>query len=226
MITVFGRATSSNVQIVMWAIAELDLPHERLDYGHVHGGVDTPEFLALNPNGLVPVIVDRTGGAEVTLWESAAILRYLTDRYAAPPFRPDDPARRARLDMWAEWMKSTFVPAFNLAIFWPLIRTPAADRDAAALAASVAALKPLAERLDARLAGGPEAGANGGPWMDGAAFTFADVMVGHPLFRYYTVPIERAETPALDAYYERLQARAAFRAHSMVSYDSLRAPGA
>ncbi|MEM8752672.1 MAG: glutathione S-transferase family protein [Pseudomonadota bacterium] len=218
MITVYGRATSSNVQIVMWAIAELGLAHKRLDYGHVHGGVDTDEYRALNPNGLVPTIRDRRGGDDVVLWESAAILRYLADRYGEPPFRPADPARRARLDMWAEWTKSTFVPAFNLSIFWPLIRTPKADRDDAALAAAVEALKPIARRLDERL--------GEGPWLDGAAFTFADVMAGHTLFRYFTVPIERAETPALDAYYARLRDRPTYREHVMVSYEPLRAEGA
>lgn len=218
MITVYGRATSSNVQIVMWAIAELGLPHERLDYGHVHGGVDEPEYRALNPNGLVPTIRDRTGGGDVVLWESAAILRYLVDRYGAPPFQPEDKAHRARLDMWAEWMKSTFIPAFNLGVFWPLIRTAAADRDGAALDRAIEAVKPLALRLDERI--------GEGPWMDGDDFTFADVMVGHALFRYFTVPMARAETPALSAYYDRLQGRPAYAEHVMISYDVLRAEGA
>lgn len=218
MITVYGRATSSNVQIVMWAIAELGLPHERLDYGHLHGGVDDPEYRALNPNGLVPTIRDRTGGDDVVLWESAAILRYLAHRYGAPPFAPDDPARRARLDMWAEWIKSSFVPAFNIGVFWPLIRTAAADRDDAALERAVEAVKPLARMLDERI--------GEGPWLDGGDFTFADIMVGHALYRYFTVPMARAETPLLSAYYDRLQRRPAFAEHVMVSYDSLRAGAA
>lgn len=43
MIKVWGRKTSSNVQAVMWSIAELGLAYERYDFGHRHGGVDTPE---------------------------------------------------------------------------------------------------------------------------------------------------------------------------------------
>ena len=60
MITIWGRTTSSNVQTVMWAIAELGLEHERIDAGGPFGGLDTPEFAAMNPNRLVPVL--RDGG--------------------------------------------------------------------------------------------------------------------------------------------------------------------
>lgn len=96
MITVYGRATSSNVQLVMWGLAELGLACERLDYGHVHGGLDTPAFRALSPHGLVPVIRD----GDLVIWESAAILRYLAGRYGSAPFWPAEPAARARIDMW------------------------------------------------------------------------------------------------------------------------------
>ena len=72
MITIWGRTTSSNVQTVMWAIAELGLEHERIDAGGPFGGLDTPEFAAMNPNRLVPVL--RDGGEY--LWESASIVRY------------------------------------------------------------------------------------------------------------------------------------------------------
>ena len=58
MLKVWGRNTSSNVQKVMWAIGELGLAHEHVDAGGRFGELDAPEFLALNPNGLVPVIVE------------------------------------------------------------------------------------------------------------------------------------------------------------------------
>ena len=76
MLTVYGRADSSNVQAVMWCIAELGLPHERYNIGHRFGGTNTPEFIAMNPSGMVPVLVDGEGFA---LWESSAILRYLAN---------------------------------------------------------------------------------------------------------------------------------------------------
>ena len=108
MLTVHGRATSLNVQAVMWLPAELDLPVERLDLGFPFGGTDTPEYRAMNPNGLVPTLVDE----HVTLFESAAILRYLAARHARFPFWPEDPVARAPVDMWAEWGKTTLQPSF------------------------------------------------------------------------------------------------------------------
>ncbi len=130
MIKVWGRRTSSNVQAVMWAIGELGLAHERYDFGHRYGGVDTPEFLAMNPNGMVPVV--RDGDGEF-LWESAAILRYLANRYGRAPFWPDDLATRTHIDKWAEWSKINFALNFSGPIFWHVVRTPAERRDPAAL---------------------------------------------------------------------------------------------
>ena len=95
MITVWGRATSGNVQMVMWAIAELGLDHKRLDVGGKFGGNDTPEYRAMNPNGLVPVIQDGDGPF---LWESAAIVRYLGATYGDEQFWPSSPATRATVD--------------------------------------------------------------------------------------------------------------------------------
>lgn len=206
MIEVWGRATSSNVQAVMWAVGELGLDFERHDLGHAYGGLDAPEYRAMNPNGLIPTMRD----GDLVLWESAAIVRYLAGRYGGGTFWPADPARRAPLDMWAEWIKTTFGPAFNGRVFWPLIRGgPSADLDEA-----VALVKALAGRLNARI--------GDGPWLDGEAFTFADVMAGHLLYRYYTLDFDRAETPALDAYHARLQARPAFAEHVEVSFEPLR----
>src|SRR6056297_3382256 len=126
MLTIYGRATSSNVQAVMWGAAELGLSPERLDYGHVHGGTDTPEFRAMSPHGLVPVLKD----GDIVVWESCAILRYLAAAYGdGGAFWPADPAARAPVDMWAEWGKVSFASAFVVPIFWARVRTAAARRD-------------------------------------------------------------------------------------------------
>ncbi len=208
MITVLGRATSVNVQFVMWAVAELGLEHERLDYGGEYGGNDTPEFLAMNPNGLVPVLRD----GELALFESAAILRYLGRAYGSDTFWPRDPARLSALDQWAEWGKVTFAVGMS-PLFWGLVRTPPSRRDPEAIRRAAAKIAPLARILDARI--------GEGPWIAGDHFTFADVAVGHYLYRYYTLPFERTATPQLDAYYARLQDRPAYREHAMVSWEGL-----
>ena len=211
MITVYGRATSSNVQAVMWGIAELGLPHERLDYGHVHGGTGTAEFRAMNPNGLVPVIRD---GA-LTMFESAAILRYLAARYGGAPFWPEDLAARAPVDTWAEWGKTTLARDFAVPIFWATVRTPPAKRDPSALARAIAAHDRSLAILEGQL--GPNS------WVMGADFTLADIVIGHTLYRYFTLDIDRPDRPAIAAYYTRLTERPSFAEHVMVSYEPLRA---
>jgi glutathione S-transferase len=210
MITVWGRATSSNVQVVMWAINELGLEHERIDWGGKFGGNDDPEYREMNPNGLVPTIRD----GDLVLWESPAILRYLGARYGDGNFWPSDPGRRARLDMWAEWVKTTLAQPLVYNVFWQLIRTPAAQRNHAALAEGAAKLKTLTAMIDKRL--------GDGPYLNGEHLCFADIMLGHLLYRYYTLDFERGATPNLDAYYARLKQRPAYRDHAMVSYEGLR----
>ena len=212
-ITVWGRATSSNVQSVMWCAAELGLEFTRHDVGHTYGGTDTAEFLAMNPMGLVPAMQD---GA-VTLFESAAIVRYLAARYGDADFWPK-PEQRGPLDTWAEWVKTSFGPAFLHGLFYPLVRRDPALLTPEILRSGEEEAATLAGMLAARI--GP------GPWIGGDRFTWADIMAGHLLYRYYNLPFQRAELPALDAYYARLCTRPAFREHVMVSYEPLRFKGA
>ena len=210
MITIWGRATSSNVQVAMWAVAELGLEFERIDWGGAFGGNDDPDYRAMNPNGLIPVLKD----GDLVLWESPAILRYLGARYGDGAFWPAGPGERARLDMWAEWAKTSIAPELIYKVFWQLVRTAPQDRSQTIVDSGVEGLKLLMPRLDARL--------GDGPYLGGDDLCFADIMAGHLLFRYYTVPFERADTPNVDAYYQRLKQRPAYREHVMVSYESLR----
>ena len=209
MLTIYGRATSSNVQLVMWTIGELGLEHTRLDYGHAFGGTDTPEYRALHPMGRVPAMTD----GDLTMFESGAIARYLLAQYGGDPIWPADLRRRAELDVWAEWVKVTLAPAFAQPIFWALLSHPA-GQGGDTVQPAAEALKPLMQVLDARV--------GDGPWMAGDMFTFADLWVGHLLYRYNTLVFDKTPTPALDAYYGRLVDRPAFARHVMVSFESLR----
>lgn len=212
MLEIWGRATSSNVQALMWCVGELGLDFIRHDVGHVHGGTDTPEFIAMNPNRTVPVLRDNGGPA---LWESGAILRYLAGHYAPESFWPGDPVDRADVDRWAEWAKINVAIGFTGPVFWRAVRTPASERDAAAISQSVTALErylAIAEdRLDTR------------PYLMGEDLTLADIQLGHVLYRYFDIDIERAEFPALAGYFGRLKKRQAYRDHVMISYEALRA---
>lgn len=211
MITVWGRDTSSNVQIVVWALEEIGRDYTRINAGGKYGRSDTEEYRRMNPNRLVPVLQD----GELTMWESAAIVRYLGARYGSEQFWPSDPVRRGPLDMWAEWIKTTFGPALLTHLFWPLVGVPEEKRDLAAIAAAAERMKGIAAILDERL--------TGVEYLGGADVCFADIVVGTLLYRYFTLPFERADTPALRAYYDRLTARPHYRRHVMISYDSLRA---
>ena len=206
-----GRATSSNVQMVAWTLTELGLPYERLDVGGAFGGNDTPEFKAMNPNGFVPVLeIDG-----LILWESAAITRYLAARYGDDTFWPVDPAKRAPVDKWAEWIKTTFVSALLTGVFWPIISTKPGDPLPAGFDAAVSKLQQVAAILET---GVPAEG-----YFGGDDVCFADMVIGTYLFRYFDLDFDRADTPKLRAYYDRLTQRPAYAEHVMVSYDSLRA---
>ena len=207
---IFGRKTSSNVQSVMWAVAELGLEHTRHDVGGAFGKTDTPEYRAMNPMGLVPAVKD----GDLALFESNAIVRYLGAQYGDESFWPTDPATRAKLDIWAEWTKTTLYQTLIPGIFWTLIRTKKVDQDAAKLASLIEQIGGLMKMVEARL--------GDADYLGGDTLSFADIIFGHTLYRYYTLDFERASTPALDAYYERLKARPAYVEHVMVDYSSMK----
>lgn len=209
MAKIWGRATSSNVQIAMWAANEVGLDVERIDVGGAFGGTDNAEFRSMNPNGLIPVLEDD----DVILFESAAILRYLGDQYGTEGFWPSEPKIRAPLDMWAEWTKTTLCPVLIYQVFWTLVRTPKSERDPELLATQVGELGRLMTIAADRL--------GDDTYLNGKDFSFADVMFGHTLYRYFTLPIDRPNLPNLDAYYECLKERPPFREHVMVDYGAL-----
>lgn len=211
MLTIWGRKTSSNVQALMWCIGELGLSFERIDIGHKYGGNDTPEFLAMNPNGTVPVLRDGDGEP---LWETGAILRYLANRYGSAPFWPPDLEARTQIDKWAEWSKINVAMNFTGPIFWRVMRTAPQDRDEAAIERAIGILGNKLDIAETQL--GCHA------YLAGDKFTLADIQFGHVLYRYFDIAIDRPERPVLQRYYDRLTERPAYREHVIVSYRELR----
>lgn len=192
----------------MWAINELALDFERLDYGHGFAATNTPEYLSLNPMGRVPVLRD----GDLIMFESAAILRYLGSEYADETFWPSNPRLRGPLDAIAEWGKNTFAEAV-LKIFVYHVRMSPETRDPAFLADAVESVKHLAVIFEGLLAGKH--------WLGGDHFTFADIACGHILHRYFSLDWERPDLPRLLEYYQKLQCRVAYRENAMVSYADL-----
>lgn len=202
MLKIWGRTNSVNVQKVLWTLGELDLRHERIDAGGVFGGLDTDAFGALNPNRRIPVIDD--GG--VVVWESNAIVRYLAARYGRGTLWPEDPGLRARADQWMDWQVSTLLPDMT-PLFWQLIRTPAAERDEALIAAVGERVAGAFALLDAHLATHP--------FVAGDTFTMGDVPLGAMGYRWLHLPCPRPALGHLEGWYRRLEGRRAYQAHVM-----------
>ncbi|MEO1066566.1 MAG: glutathione S-transferase family protein [Pseudomonadota bacterium] len=211
MIKIWGRQSSSNVQAVLWCLSELKLPFERIDAGYIYGVVDTEAYRAMNPNCTIPTLIDGDGPP---LWESAAIMRYLANRYGADPFWPSDPIDRAHVDKWAEWSKLNIAVKFTAPIFWGLVRTAPSKRNYDAIEKSIGVLENNLDIAERQL--------DRGPYLAGDAFTLADILFGHCLYRYFDLEMMRPERENLTSYYARLRERPAFKDHVMVSYEELR----
>ncbi|MGN6579856.1 MAG: glutathione S-transferase family protein [Bordetella sp.] len=196
MLKIWGRLSSVNVQKVMWTVRELALPHERIEAGGQFGVVDTPEYLRMNPNGQIPVIDD--GG--FVLWESNAIVRYLSSRYGEGSLWPADSRARADTDRWMDWQATEWQPAMVQA-FLGLIRTPQEKRDHAAIAASTAKSNAKALMLEGIL--------QNREFVGGSQITMGDIVLGCAAHRWLGIPMERPATPALSAWYRRLMMRPA-----------------
>src|SRR6202051_1329907 len=163
---IWGRANSVNVQKVLWCLSELDLAYERTDAGMAFGRNRDPDYLAMNPNGRVPTLVD----GDFVLWESNSIMRYLVLAYReGSPISPAAPKRRAGVDRWLDWTLSTVQPV-DRPVFWALVRTPVEQRDMVAIQKDVDAEAEVWRIADAGLASRR--------FIAGADFTLADFAVG------------------------------------------------
>lgn len=199
MLKIWGRVNSVNVKKALWCVEELGLRYERVDAGMQFGVNKTPEYLGMNPTGLVPTIDDDG----FTLWESHTIVRYLCAKHSAGSLWPTDLKARADAERWMDWAFS-FQRAMR-DVFWGLIRTPADKRNAKAIEDGVKQSVELAALLDKVLADKP--------YVAGAAFTMGDIPIGCEVQRYLRVPIERPALPKLQAWFERLRERPAFARH-------------
>jgi glutathione S-transferase len=207
-LTLWGRSSSANVQKVLWALAELGLPYEHKLVGGAHGGLDEPHYRAMNPNGLVPTLVD----GDLVLWESHAILRYLAATYGAETLWRADIRERAIVDQWTDWTATTFQPAW-IAVFWLFVRTPREQHDRKAIASAYAKALSALRILDVHLADRD--------YLAGNRLSYADLAAGVALYRWFTMDIDRPAMPGVENWYRRLEQRPAFRQAVMVSYAEL-----
>jgi len=207
MIKVWGRKTSGNVQKAMWAIGELGLPFERVDVGGPFGGNQAPEYLAMNPNGLVPTIRD----GDLTLWESHSIVRYLSRKYGAGTLEPMDPGACARANQWMDWAISVVSPV-QMQVFFNLYFRSAAERDHDAIARGREGFIRAMVIFDAHLANSPFAA--------GEAFSMGDIPMGVMGHRFDLAVPERPALPHLARWMDAIRTRPAFQTHvAAVTYQ-------
>lgn len=211
MIKLWGRKSSSNVQVVLWCLHELGLDYERIDAGFSYGVTDTDAYLKMNPNGLVPTIqIDD----HPPMFESGAIMRCLSNQYGSDTFWPTDKTVRAQVDMWAEWAKINVAMNFTVPLFWPLVRMKESMRNPGNIASANKTLETYLTIANDRLAESEFLVTNN--------LTLADIQLGHVLYRYYDIDLERTPFEHLRRYYDTLTGREGYRSTVMVSYEELR----
>ena len=196
---IWGRPNSVNVQKVLWCLRELDLAYERIDAGMQFGRNDEPDYLAMNPNGRVPTLVD----GDYVLWESNSIMRYLCLAYGkGTPIYPEAPRQRAAVDRWLDWTLSTVQPV-DRPVFWALVRTPPEQRDVAAIQKDADAEAVVWRIADHHLATRR--------FIEGDEFTIADIAIGAYARRWLGVEgIIRPEQPHLERWLKNLASRPGF----------------
>ena len=203
MLKIWGRRNSINVQKVLWCCGELGLDYERIEAGLAFGVNDTPEYKAMNPNGLVPTI-DEDG---FILWESHAIVRYLARKHGVGTLWPEDARTAADADRWMEWYDTTLWPNVR-PIFHTLVRTAPEKRNMALVEEHRKLLAANWTIVDAQLARRE--------YLAGAAFSMADIPLGVAAYRWFNLPLERPSAPNVERWYQRLTERPVFRERCML----------
>ncbi|MBD9516343.1 MULTISPECIES: glutathione S-transferase family protein [unclassified Pseudomonas] len=201
MLRILGRASSINVRKVLWTCAELNLPYEREDWGTGFRSTASAEFIALNPNAMVPVLVD----GDFVLWESNAICSYLATQYPLDELLPTRPRERALVEQWMGWQATELNNAWRY-VFMARVRNSPSHTDESSIALSEAQWNHGMVLLDRQLA-------HTGAFVTGACFSLADVVLGLSVNRWYLTPMQRPDLPAVAAYYERLSERPGFLLH-------------
>jgi glutathione S-transferase len=196
MLRVLGRATSGNVQKVIFLLEELALPYRREDYGRQFNNTADAGYLSLNPNGKVPTLID----GDTVVWESNTILRYLVNKNNETKLYPTEPAARSHVERWMDWqlgsLNTPYVAVFKEA------KKPAGERSAsfAADAKEVAAQLAILEK-----------GTTGRQYLASDNLTLADICLGPIIHRCLDFPIDLPALPGLKAWRERIASRPAFK---------------
>lgn len=195
MLKIYGSARSRAVR-TLWMVQELGLPYEQVDLAPRSPGTRTPDFLAMNPNGAVPVIDDDG----FVLAESMAINLYLAKKHNSPLY-PTDPRQEAKCWQWSLW-ETDKLDRQVVAYVNHTSALPEAERKPAVAEAAWKEIEPAFGVLNTALAGRD--------WLVGDSFTVADLNVAAALYRGLAMDLSR--WPNLDAWLKRCWDRPAGQA--------------
>jgi glutathione S-transferase len=147
-------------------LEELGVPFELKLVDRANNAHKSPEYLKMNPNGLIPVLVD----GDLVLYEAAAIVLYLVDTHRAAGLAPDlGTAERAHFYKWLVWFAASLVPQFQIYFYTERYLAPGNASGVAELKAAIEKkIEGLVDQIDAQLA------SHGGPWLLGEHFTALD----------------------------------------------------
>ncbi|KHS75287.1 glutathione S-transferase family protein [Pectobacterium brasiliense] len=202
MITIWGRDNSTNVKKVLWCAEELALPYQHIVAGGQFGLNHEADYLAMNPNGLIPCLRDD----DLVLWESNTIVRYLAAQYGQDSLYLADPGKRASAEKWMDWATSL---AFSFGpVFVNIVRTPQEKRDTALVQKGIAECERLFDIVDTVLANQP--------WLSGDQFGVGDIPLGCIAYGWLNMPIEQQSHPHLERWYQQLTERPAYQKHVMI----------
>ena len=206
----YGRRTAFNVQKVLWLLGELELDFESIQVGGEFGGLDKPEFAALNPMQKVPVLID----GEKVVWESHTVLRYLAAQYGGVKWYANDAYQRSLYERWMDWAHCTFQPAF-MDLFWGYYRMPESKRDHTQIERALAGCKTCLEKINQPL--GHHA------FIAGHQISLADITLGAIIFRLVNQGLEIKLPANVQRWYAELKQRPAYQSAIMSDFSSLKA---
>ncbi len=197
MIDLYAFATPNSIKVPI-LLEELGLPYAYHPINVRAGEQKTPGHLARNPNGKVPVIIDRNGpgGAPLTVVESGAILLYLAEK--AGRFIPADPVARVRCFEWLMFQAAGLGPMFGQSGYFLKL---ASERIPAAIERFHVEAKRNMRVLDGRLA---EA-----EWLAGAAYSIADMATFGGIWRRGFAEVDFSEAPHVERWFATMSARPA-----------------
>jgi glutathione S-transferase len=199
MLKILGRDNSINVRKVLWLCEELNLEYEREDWGRGVLSTQSPEFLQLNPNGQIPVVLD----GDLVLWQSNSIIRYLANAYDKEHLLyPTQAKERFFVDQWLDWQAIELNNSWTYTIM-SLLRHSPDHQDPNLLQQGIDKWNRHMQMLDQQLA-------KTQAYVAGSQFSLADIPIGLSVQRWKATPFDHPTLSHVDQYFELLNQCAGF----------------